>query len=535
MSEFRALLLTDVIDSTRITEALGEAAIAAHWSAHDRAARDLLRTWRGREVERTDGLLAVFDDAADAACFAVDYHRMLATLGLPFRARAGLHAGPITFRERDETGVALGARRFEVDGLAVSIAARVMATALGGQTLLTVDARQALGTCALRVQSHGHWRLKGVQDPVELFELGDEHTAFAPPPDADKAYRVVRERDIWLPVREIRHSLPAERDMFVGRGEALQSLARNLERGARLVSVLGIGGTGKTRLVTHFAWAWLGEFPGGAWFCDLSQARSVDGIVAAVAQALDVPLGKSDPVVQLGHAIAGRGRCLVVLDNFEQVARHAEATVGRWLERAPDAQFVVTTRELLGVAGEHAMALPPLATSDAVALFVSRATSATPGLRPDAADLSAIAELVDVLDGLPLAIELAAARIRVMSPRMLLVHMRDRFRLLGAPNGRRDRQATLRAAFDWSWDLLSDAEKSALAQLSVFEGGFTLESATAVIDLSDIADAPWIVDVVQSLVDKSFVRRADGDRFDCLASVRAYAAEHLATDRKSVV
>ncbi len=529
MGEFRALLLTDVIDSTRLTEALGEAAIAAHWIAHDRAARDLLRTWRGREIERTDGLLAVFDDAADGASFAVDYHRMLAMLGLPFKARAGLHAGPITFRERSEADVALGARRFEVDGLAISIAARVMTTALGGQTLLTVDAQRMLGASALRVQSHGHWRLKGLQEPVELFEVGDEHAAFTPPPDADKSYRVVREGNAWLPVREIKHSLPAERDLFVGRGEAMQSLARALERGARLVSVLGMGGTGKTRLVTHFARTWLGDFPGGAWFCDLSQARHVDGIVAAVAQGLDVPLGKSDPVVQLGHAISGRGRCLVVLDNFEQVARHAEETVGRWLERAPDAQFVVTTRELLGVAGEHALALPPLASGDAVALFVSRAMSATPGFSPDASDLSAIAELVDVLDGLPLAIELAAARIRVMSPRMVLAHMRDRFRMLGARTGRLDRQATLRAAFDWSWDLLSDAEKAALAQLSVFEGGFTLESATAVIDLSDVADAPWIVDVVQSLVDKSFVRRTESDRFDCLTSVRAYAAEHLAT------
>ena len=127
---------------------------------------------------------------------------------------------------------------------------------------------------------------------------------------------------------------------------------------------------------TRFAWIWLGEFPGGAWFCDLSQARNVDGLVHAVAQGLDVPLGKDDPVVQLGHAIAGRGPCLVILDNFEQIARHAEDTLGRWLDRAAEARFLVTTREVLGLPGEEALALAPLAPRDAAALFMQRAASA---------------------------------------------------------------------------------------------------------------------------------------------------------------
>jgi len=168
MNEHRALLLTDVVDSTRIAEIIGDAANTAHWVAHDRAARELLRTWRGREIERTDGLMAVFDSAADAAAFAIDYHRALAALGLPFKARAGLHFGAIALRESSADDVAVGAKRFEVGGLAIPIAARVMATAQGGQTLLTGDARGALGITAMRVQSHGFWRLKGLQDPVEL-------------------------------------------------------------------------------------------------------------------------------------------------------------------------------------------------------------------------------------------------------------------------------------------------------------------------------------------------------------------------------
>ena len=139
-----------------------------------------------------------------------------------------------------------------------------------------------------------------------------------------------------------------------------------------------------------------------------------------MAQGLDVPLGRDDPVVQLGHAIAGRGRCLVILDNFEQVARHAAQTLGHWLARADQARFVVTTREVLGLAGEVVLALPPLPPADGVALFVQRAEAAKPDFQPIAEDQAAIAPLVALLDGLPLAIELAAARVRVMPPRMLL-------------------------------------------------------------------------------------------------------------------
>ena len=272
----------------------------------------------------------------------------------------------------------------------------------------------------------------------------------------------------------------------------------------------------------------------GVGSCDLAPAHGVDGIVNAVAQGLDVPLGRDDPVTQLGHAIAGRGRCLVILDNFEQVARHAEATLGRWMDRALDASFVVTTREVLGLAGEEVLALPPLPAADGVALFVQRAMAAKPDFEPAPDELQDISTLVALLDGLPLAIELAAARARVMPPQTLLRRMSERFKLLASKGGRQDRQSTLRAAFDWSWDLLSPAEKAALAQLSVFEGGFTLEAAEAVLDLPGGDDAPWTVDILHALVDKSFVRQREGHRFDLLVSVQVYAAEHLQTARRYV-
>ena len=538
-----ALLLTDLVDSAALAQRLGDVAMARVWAAHDRVARDLLRDWRGREIDKTDGFLLMFAQATDALGYVLAYHRALAalegTLGLtdaptaqPLRlqARAGLHVGAVTVRETPAADVALGAKPLEVDGVSKPLAARVMSTALGGQTLITAAAHQALGPITQRVVSHGHWRVKGLPVPLELLEVGAPGAPFTPPPDAAKVYRVVQQGDLWLPSRETRHSLPAERDAFVGRRATLQELARRFDNGARLVSLLGIGGCGKTRVAMRFGWQWLGDFPGGVWFCDLASARSIEGLFSAVAQGLDVPLGQDDPVQQLGHAIAGRGACLMVLDNFEQLARHAEGTLGRWLERAGAARFLVTTREVLGITGEEAVALAPMQADDAQALFLRRAASAKRDFNPSPEDRAAIAPLVKLLDGLPLAIELAAARIRTLPPRALLARMSERFKLLASSGSRLDRQATLRAAFDWSWDLLSAAEKAALAQLSMFDGGFTLESAEAVIDLSHLGDAPWTVDVVISLVDKSFVRPLAQERFDLLGSVQAYALEHLQTE-----
>jgi predicted ATPase/class 3 adenylate cyclase/Tfp pilus assembly protein PilF len=529
MSEVLALLQTDLVGSTALSERLGDAATAALWSAHDRIARDLLRRWRGREIDKSDGFLLLFAQAADALEYALGYQRALAELSQPLQARAGLHVGPVTTRANSDEDIAQGAKRLEVDGLAKPTAARVMALAQGGQTLLSADAKAALGPTAVKLRSHGHWRLKGLEAPIELFEASADDRFHAPPPDTDKAYRVVRRQDLWLPLAEIRHSLPAERDPFIGREAALRELTRRFEGGARMISLLGIGGTGKTRLAQRYGWSWLGDFPGGVWFCDLSQARDLDGIVNAVAHGLDVPLGRDDPVAQLGAAIDRRGPCLLILDNFEQVAALAPATVGVWLDRAAQARFLLTTREVLGLPGEEAMAVAPLEAPDAATLFRQRASAARSDFRPSAEDERAIEPLVRLLDGLPLAIELAAARVRIMPPRTLLARMRERFDLLTSRGGRLSRQATLRGAFDWSWDLLTTPEKAALAQLSVFEGGLTLESAECVIDVSDQEDAPAALELLQSLVDKSFVRHVSDQRFDLLWSVKEYAAEHLRT------
>ena len=533
------LLLTDLVDSTRLINDLGDTAAAALWERHDRMARSLMRQWRGREIDKSDGFLLLFDRIDDAIGYALAYHRALPLLQPELLARAGLHCGPVLTRQNSADDIALGAKPIEVEGIAKATAARIMSLAQGGQTLMSAEARAALGTAATttptqpegqawRIYSHGHWRLKGLAEPVELFEVGGADAPFTPPPDSAKAYRVIRATGDWQPARELPHNLPAERDGFVGRHDALLDLAQRLNEGARLVSLLGIGGIGKTRLALRYARTWLGDYPGGAWFCDLSQARSQDGIVHAVAQALEVPLGKADPVQQLGAAIAGRGPCLVILDNYEQVARHAEATLGVWLARAPQARFIATSREVLGIAGEQAQVLAPLGADEAVGLFEQRVAAAGLTGRTLPGDAANVLSLVELLDRLPLAIELAAARVRVMPVTELLRRMGERFKLLTSSGGRHDRQATLRATLDWSWDLLSPAEQSTLAQLSVFEGGFTLEAAEAVVALDDLAQVPWVADVLQSLVEKSLVRRSTEHRFLMLRSVQDYAAAQLA-------
>ena len=322
------------------------------------------------------------------------------------------------------------------------------------------------------------------------------------------------------PAPQRTHNLRPAVDAFIGRADEAGALEALLDEGATLVTALGTGGAGKTRFVGHFAWTRRDRWPGGAWWCDLTDARTTDDICAALARSLDVPLVRTGPVALLAHAIEARGECLIVLDNFEQVTRDAPETVGAWREVAPRARFLVTSRERLGLPGERVLPIEPMNGEDAIALFEHRMAGGVPERAPRPPDRATIAQLVDRLDRLPLAIELAAARTRVLSLESLLSRMDDRFRILSTEKGQSARHSTLRAALDWSWDLLDRRDRSALGQLSVFEGGFTVDAAEAVLDLPDEG---WPIDAIQSLTDKSLVRRVSGERFDLLVSVQEYA------------
>ena len=335
---------------------------------------------------------------------------------------------------------------------------------------------------------------------------------------------------------------------FVGRVAELADLHQLFRQGARLITLLGPGGTGKTRLslqfgsqlVTHFQSVnERGRKRGGVWFCDLTEAKDREGVCAAVARALGVPLIGGDAVTQLGHAIVARGETLLVLDNFEQVVALAHETVGTWHKLAPKARFVVSSRELLKIADETVFEVPPLRvprdakdarSAEAVQLFIERSRAVKPGWEPVDSELAAIAEICKQLDGMPLAIELAAGRMGVVNPSQLVTRLPRRFDVLVDRKSDSDRQATLRGAIDWSWNNLSAVEASLLAQLSTFRGGFLPDAAEAVAQLPGRVPP---MEVLFTLRSKSLVRVyfPTGDenqpRFGLYETIREYAWEKL--------
>jgi predicted ATPase/Tfp pilus assembly protein PilF/tRNA A-37 threonylcarbamoyl transferase component Bud32 len=327
----------------------------------------------------------------------------------------------------------------------------------------------------------------------------------------------------------------AATDAFVGRAAELDELARQVGDRQRLITLVGMGGAGKTRLSQHFGREQLTRFQGGVWFCDLTGATNAAGIVGTLAAALDVPLTQRDPAEHLAGAIAALGRTLIILDNLEQVADEAAQIVARWMGVAPEAVFLVTSRVLLRIAGEQVLRVGPLAQPDAISLFYERARAVQSDFVRTGDNEPIVQEIVERLEGLSLAVELAAARMRMLTPARVLERLSERFKLLrGQRRDQSSRQTTLRGAIDWSWDLLDPVEQATLAQLSVFRSGFTLEAAEAVVDVSHFDQAPWVLDLVQALVDHSLVRREESlpghDRYRMFETIREYAGEKLGSD-----
>ncbi len=544
MNESRALLLTDVVDSTKLSESIGDAAMAEVWAAHDRVARDLLPTWHGREIDKTDGMLLLFEVATDAVQYALAYHQALAGLPLPLKARAGLHVGAVILRENSPEDVARGAKPLEVDGLAKPTAARVMSIARGGQTLLTPEARQALGQTALKLESHGFWMIKGVSDPLELFEVGLPEQRFVAPPDGDKVYRVVRQADWWLPVREIPSNLPFQGTSFIGRERELDDVKALLKK-ARLLTLLGMGGLGKTRLSLQVAAETIHEYPDGAWFLDLAPIRDPALVLSEAAQVLDVREEPDRPLLQTLCTHLKTKRVLIIVDNCEHLIKASADLVHAILKAAPQVRMIASSREALHVPGEHAYPILPLPVpqrgdsveklvkSTAVRLFVERAQQHKPAFALNEREAPEVAELVARLEGIPLALELAAARVRSLSVADINARLKDRYKILtGGARVLQERQQTLRALVDWSYELLNEAEQIVLSRLGVFVGGFDLAAAEAVC-ADDEVEADDMLDLVTSLVEKSLVTmdQRDGQgRLRMLETIREYAGEKLGED-----
>jgi len=326
----------------------------------------------------------------------------------------------------------------------------------------------------------------------------------------------------------------------VGRSLQLEQLLELLERRIPLLTLLGAPGIGKTRLALRVAERLVDQLPGGVWFVDLSEARTTGDLTAAVARALEIPdsaAGTSEPAA-LGHLLAEKGRTLIVLDNFEQLSDGASDVVSRWLELAPQLQGLVTSRSRLGVSAETSRQVGPLSPEEAMELFELDAASQE-SVEFSEADRQVVLEIVERLDCIPLAIKLAAARVPTLSLGELRNRLQDRFKLLSSRS--RDtpaRHASLIEAIGWSWAQLPTYAADALAQVTVFRGGFTLASAEAVIDLGHDT-SQTVADVLQLLVDRSLllVRHPGGlsapSRFTIFSTVREYAAGHLLPEMRS--
>jgi predicted ATPase/class 3 adenylate cyclase len=536
-----SLVFTDVQGSTTLWD-LAPEAMRESMRLHDEILREALRAHDGYEF-RTEGdaFKVAFASPLGALRFCCDVQRQLESAAWPdaigacddaaevrvdddvvlrgLRVRMGAHLGQPDVLEHPTTG------RAEYDGPMVNTTARIAALPAGGQVLASrvlwdaarLDAREL----ELVAEDLGRHRLKGLSSPVPLVQV-------APPALARRSFPA-------LPSRLAAESnLGPRDDSFVGREPELAQLEQMFNDGAQLVSLVGPGGAGKTRLAVEAGHAQLGAGRSAVWFCDLTTTGDEGDIAETVATALRVPLpatgSAKDARAHVGRMLEGVDDALLLLDNAEQALSAARRCVEAWRKAAPACRFLVTTREPLGAPGERLIDLAALRDDDARRLFVDRARRARPDFDPSE-ESDAIGEIVERLDGLPLAIELAAARVDVLAPSAIAKRLTQRFRLLSRGGGEaRGARATLRGTLDHSWELLSPAEQRALAQCAVFDDGFTVEAAEGVLDLGDDDDAPWPMDVVQDLRRKSLLRtRAEGVdvRLGLYESVRVYAAEKL--------
>src|ERR671914_2189946 len=468
------LLFTDIEGSTRLLDELGDR-YQDVFAEHQRALRAAFQGRDGFEVStHGDAFFYAFERASDAVAAAVEGQRALA--GGPVKVRMGIHTGEPTAAAGDYLGPD------------VNRAARVMSAAHGGQVLVSQATRELLDS-SFEHRDLGEHRLKDLSAPIRLFQLGT--TTFPPLRSLSQA------------------RIPVAMDPIVGRKRELAEVVRLLARdGARLVTVTGPGGIGKTRLALAVSAELVESFRDGVTFVELASIRQPELVFPAIAEALGV---QEDVTAHLSHR-----EQMLLLDNLEQVV-DAAPELARLLTHCPGLRVLATSREPLRITGERELPLRTLAEAPAVELFRQRALA----IRPDFdAPYDEIAELCGRLDSLPLAIELAAARVKVLSLPELLDRLEQRLAVLAG--GRRDlpeRQRTLRTTIPWSYDLCTEKEQALFRRLAVFQGGWTLQAVEEVCG-GDL-------DLVESLVDKSLVRRDDG-RFTMLATIREYAAERLA-------
>jgi predicted ATPase/class 3 adenylate cyclase len=525
-TETLTFVFTDLESSTRLWETFPDAMKAA-MERHDAILRDAVQHADGRVVKITgDGLMAVFSSAADGVNACLEAQQALQDEAWsetgPLRVRMGLHAGQAQPRAGDFYGPP------------VNRAARIMAAAHGGQVLLSALAAElAEGRLPAEagLRDLGDHRLKDLFQPERIFQLVHPRLPSDFPPLATLSDRP--------------NNLPTQASEFLGREAQLSAIRDLLDAaGVRLLTLTGPGGIGKTRLALQGAADQIDRFEDGVYFVDLSPVREADAAFEAIVRAVGLTGSTDERVLDVLKRQLPTRHMLLLLDNFEQVMDAADG-VADLLRHCADLKVLVTSREALRVRGEHLLAVPPMslpngsgaqmsaemvAEYEAVRLFVERAREARASFTLTNDNAAAVAEISRRLDGLPLAIELAAARLKLFSPHELRDRLRSHLELLG--RGPRDlpaRQQTLRSAIEWSYELLDSEEQAVFRLLSVFSPTRVEAVEEVVARLGSLGEVD-VVDRLTSLVDKSLVRSLEGpgpQRLSMLETIREYAAERL--------
>lgn len=516
------LLFTDIEASTRLWEQEGEKMSRA-LAQHDALSRAAVERNHGVVVKMTgDGMYAAFGEPLDALNATIALQQALgdpnATNGISFRVRYGLHLGVVERRNED------------LFGSPVNRAARIMKAAHGGQVLLSQAVVDRVREClppSVTLRDLGSVRLRDLATPEHVYQL--VHAQL---------------RQDFPALRSLAatpNNLPQQVTSFIGRQRELAE-AKTLLEGTRLLTLLGMGGLGKTRLSLQIAADVLEKYPDGVWFIDLAPIKDPSLVPNVVAQVLGVHEEPGKPLLQTLCAHLKEHKVLIVLDNCEHLVSACATLADALLRETPEVRILATSREALHIRGEQTLPVLPLAVpahdadaesllrSEAVQLFMERARLQKPSFSLTEREAPAIAELCARLEGIPLALELAAARLRSLSVAEINTRLNDRFKLLtGGSRVALERQQTLRALVSWSYDLLQQNEQILLDRLSVFVGGFELEGAEAVCGAEPLVRED-VLDLVTSLVEKSLVmvqQEDGGSRYGMLETIREFAHEHL--------
>jgi len=513
-------LYTDIEGSTRLLQALEER-YADVVAEQRRQVIDKVQSHVGVVVDAVgDSVFAAFARAKDAAAAAIDIQQSIVTHPWPpgglVRIRMGLHTGePV----RVEAGYV---------GLDVHRAARICAAGHGGQILLSQTTRELIADelpPGADLRDQGQHRLKDLARPLHLYQLIV--------PELPSDFPPLKTLSV-LP-----NNLPNLLTTFVGRTREMADIKEKLKR-ERLVTLVGVGGGGKTRLALQVAAELLDTYPDGVWLAELTILTDAALITHTVASILGIREEPGRPILQTLLDYLKPRRLLLILDNCEHLLRETAGLAHTLLHASPNLRILATSREPLHVKGEATYPVPSLQvpeTSDvtdeqllefeAARLFIDRAVAVLPSFTLQREKAETVATICRRLDGIPLAIELAASRIRVLSPEQIAERLDDRFALLTGRRVGAPQHQTLQATMDWSYDLLSPREQVAMRRVSVFPGGFTLDAAERVCG-DEPLDTADMLDFVTNLVDKSLVKyQPDKARYDLLETVRQYAWNRL--------